>query len=217
MKPEGRMVPRTSGLFSKVRAHRFASMLLVLVTLTVGILVGTLVSKTSRASDSTFNDATPIQMPAPQQLSNAFATVAKQVEPAVVNINPESTIKAPTRRRRAVPQDPNGDDQGGDMQDFFDRFFGGMDPRQGGGAEGTRERSLGSGIIVDPKGYIVTNLHVVDKADRIRVQLLDDPTQYDAKVVGTDRETDVAVIQMEVKEALGPAEFGHSESLQVGD
>ncbi len=76
------------------------------------------------------------------------------------------------------------------MDDFFNRFFGG--PRQGGGQgdDGAiRERSLGSGVIVDAKGYIVTNRHVVDKADRIRVRLQDDPpgVQHDAKVIGRTR------------------------------
>ncbi len=210
------MDPRTSVFYSKIKSNRFASLFLVLVTLTLGILIGTVVSKTSKANSNAFNDATPIQMPAPQQLSNAFATVAKQIEPSVVNINTESTIKAPTRRNRRAPQNPD-EDGSGNMQDFFDRFFGGMDPNQGAGPEGTRERSLGSGVIVDPKGYIVTNQHVVDKADRIRVQLLDDPTQYDAKVVGTDRETDLAVIKIETKKPLPAAKFGNSDSLQVGD
>jgi serine protease Do len=208
------MDPRIRGLLSKVRSNRFASMLLVLATLTIGILIGSVVSKTSKANSDNFGDATPIQMPAPQQLSNAFASVAKQIEPTVVNINTESTIKAPTRRRRGMPQNP---DDEGSMQDFFDRFFGGVDPRENAGPEGARERSLGSGVIVDAKGYIVTNQHVVDKADRIRVQLLDDATQYDAKVVGTDRETDLAVIKIEPKKSLPAAKFGNSDSLQVGD
>src|SRR5205085_6377453 len=103
-------------------------------------------------------DASPLQMPAPQQLSNAFSQIAKQLEPTVVNINTESTIKAPKRRRA-----PGGQGQGQDddpFQDFFDRFFGspgGQGGGQGGdggqgGPDGMRQRSLGSGVIVDSKG-----------------------------------------------------------------
>ena len=70
----------------------------------------------------------------------------------------------------------------------------------GPGDNSIRERSLGSGVIVDPKGYIVTNRHVVEKADRIRVRFEDDPpgVQHDAKVIGTDQETDLAVIKVDV-------------------
>ncbi len=74
-------------------------------------------------------------------------------------------------------------------------------------------------MIVDPKGYIVTNRHVVEKADRIRVRLEDDPpgVQHDAKVIGTDQETDLAVIKVEVNRILPSAKMGNSDSMQVGD
>ena len=82
-----------------------------------------------------------------------------------------------------------------------------------------RERSLGSGVIVDSKGYIVTNRHVVEKADRIRVKLQDDPpgVLHEAKVVGSDQETDLAVIKIESDKALPIAKLGNSDSMQVGD
>jgi serine protease Do len=82
-----------------------------------------------------------------------------------------------------------------------------------------RERSLGSGVIVDPNGYIVTNAHVVERADRIKVRLQDDPpgTLHDAKVIGTDRETDLAVIKIDVKKPLPAATLGNSDSMDVGD
>jgi serine protease Do len=102
------------------------------------------------------------------------------------------------------------------MDDFFNRFFGG----QGGQGDGAiRERSLGSGVIVDPKGYIVTNRHVVEKADRIRVRLQDDPpgVQHDAKVIGEDQETDLAVIKIDMDRAVPTAKMGNSDSMQVGD
>ena len=87
------------------------------------------------------------------------------------------------------------------------------------GGEDMRERSLGSGVIVDAKGYIVTNAHVVEKADRIRVKLMNDPetVTYDATVIGTDKETDLAVIKIDAKKPLPAAKMGNSDSMQVGD
>jgi serine protease Do len=153
-------------------------------------------------------------------LSSQFSQISKQLEPSVVNINTESTIKAPKRRRGS----PNDDDSN-PFDDFFDRFFGGQGGQggqggPGGGGPGSiRERSLGSGVIVDGKGYIVTNRHVVEKADRIRVKLQDDPpgVLHEAKVIGTDQETDLAVIKIETEKALPIAKLGNSDSMQVGD
>ena len=103
------------------------------------------------------------------------------------------------------------------MDDFFNRFFGGQGGPNGDAA--IRERSLGSGVIVDPKGYIVTNRHVVEKADRIRVRLQDDPpgVQHDAKVIGEDQETDLAVIKIEMSRPVPAAKMGNSDSMEVGD
>jgi serine protease Do len=144
--------------------------------------------------------------------------------PTVVNINTESMIKNPHRRRGGQgDDDDNSGGGGGGMDDFFNRFFGGQGGQGGmGGPNGNsdiRERSLGSGVIVDPKGYIVTNRHVIDKADRIRVRLQDDPpgVQHDAKVVGEDQETDLAVIKIEMDHSVPTAKLGNSESMQVGD
>jgi serine protease Do len=102
------------------------------------------------------------------------------------------------------------------LQDYFDRFFGGD---QGSGDPGGQdaEHSLGSGVIVDPQGYILTNNHVVDGATRIQVQLDGDPTKYNAKVIGTDAETDLAVIKIEAGHELPVAKLGNSDGVQVGD
>jgi serine protease Do len=198
---------------------RWASTALVLATLAVGILIGTVISngvkgRALAAFDS--SDATPVQLPAPKQLSNAFASIAKQVEPSVVNINTESISKPEPTQRRRRGQPPDEDNNQSPFDDFFDRFFGG----QGGPPpEGSRERALGSGVILDSKGYIVTNAHVVDGADRIKVKLMDDPpgTDYPAKVVGVDKETDLAVIKIEPKRTITAAKLGNSDSAQVGD
>ena len=206
---------RTKG--SLFRTHRLASIVFIMLTLAVGILIGTVVQRSVHGETNAATDAKALQASSsPQQLSSAFSQIAKQIEPSVVNINTESTIKPRRGRRGPAPDD--GDDQG-DFQDFFDRFFGGQGGQIPGRPEGMRQRSLGSGVIVDPKGYIVTNAHVVDKADRVRVNLMnDDPgKQYDAKVIGMDRETDLAVIKIEAGKQLPAAKLGDSDAANVGD
>src|SRR6266849_630330 len=170
------MDSRESAFWARLKANRWAYTFTILATLTVGILIGTVVSSGVKGKEGQkSSDATPLTIPAPQQLSNAFSQISKQLEPSVVNINTESTIKSPQRRRARPPQGGQDDQGGGDddngFQDFFDRFFGGP----GGDGGNIRQRSLGSGVIVDSKGYIVTNRHVVEKADRIRVKLQDEP------------------------------------------
>jgi serine protease Do len=208
-----------NGLKNRFKAHRVASSIIIFLTLAFGILIGTVIQKGVKGKEINSSDAAQLTMPAPQQLSNAFSQVAKNIEPAVVNIHTESTIHA-THRRRMPNGGDNGDNNGDDsMQDFFDRFFGGQGQGPGASPEGARQSSLGSGVIVDSKGYIITNLHVVDKADRIRVSLAGDPptVQYDAKVIGTDAETDLAVIKIDAHKSLPTAKLGNSDSLQVGD
>lgn len=220
----------TNKLIEKLRARRLASTFIVLATLVVGILIGTVVSKGVKGKTNDFSGASPIalQSNAPQQLSSAFASIAKRLSPSVVNINTDTTLKPTARGQGRGNQN---------FQDFFDRFFGGQGGGQAGpGGQGApdggeqggmgggqmqpqREQALGSGVIVDKSGYIVTNFHVVDKADRIRVALNNDPgVLYDAKVVGTDKDTDIAVIKIDPKgKDLVPAKFGDSETAQVGD
>ena len=212
---------RESAFWVRLKANRWAYTLTILATLSVGILIGTVVSYGVKGKEGQkASDATPLTVPAPQQLSNVFSQISKQLEPSVVNINTESTIKNPHTRRRVRP-DPGdqGDQGGGDdspFQDFFDKFFGG----QGGEPGSIRQRSLGSGVIVDPKGYIVTNRHVVEKADRIRVKLQDENPAtpgHEAKVIGMDQETDLAVIKIEMDHPLPAAKLGNSDGMQVGD
>lgn len=217
------MNSRASAFLARLKAHRWASTFTILLTLVVGIVIGTVISYGVKGQDKSnvSSDATPLTIPSPKQLSNQFTQIAKQIEPAVVNINTESTVANPHRRRVPspspnVPKGPGGDDDN-PFQDFFDRFFGQGGPDGGGPI---RQRSLGSGVVVDPRGYIVTNRHVVDKADRIRVKFQDDPQGapgHDAKVIGTDQETDLAVIKVEMPRPLPYAKIGNSESMQVGD
>src|SRR6266849_1859907 len=205
-------------MWMRLKAHRWVYTFSILATLSLGILIGTAVSYGVKGKEGQkASDATPLSVPAPQLLSNAFSQISKQLEPSVVNINTESTIKAPTRRRPRPGEPANPDDQN-PFEDFFDRFFGGQGGPGGDGGS-IRERSLGSGVIVDPKGYIVTNRHVVEKADRIRVRMQDDPpgVQHDAKVIGEDQETDLAVIKIDMERAVPAAKLGNSDSMQVGD
>jgi serine protease Do len=218
------MDSREGAFWVRLKANRWAYTFTILATLTVGILIGTVVSSGVKGKEGQkSSDATPLTIPAPQQISTAFSQISKQLEPSVVNINTESTVKNPHRRGRSVRPDPDDQDQGnGDdspFQDFFDKFFGGQGGQ--GGEPGTiRQRSLGSGVIVDSKGYIVTNRHVVEKADRIRVKLQDDNPASpgrDAKLIGMDQETDLAVIKIEVDHPLPAAKLGNSDGMEVGD
>jgi serine protease Do len=240
-----------NSLFGRVRASRLISTFTILVTLTAGILIGSVIAHGVKGQEQKVDssDATPLKIPNPVVLSSTFATISKQVGPAVVNINTESLPKEtprggtgrrptqPNGQQQMGPDDEDGGDQpgapgqqggnGGDdsMQDFFNHFFGGQgqggqqNPFGGSPDQGPRE-SLGSGFIVDPRGYILTNNHVVDKADRIFVKLANDPVGDQgrpAKVVGVDKSTDIAVIKIDTKEPLPTIKMGNSDAAQVGD
>jgi serine protease Do len=210
-------------VFDRLRTQKLLSFTLVLFTLSVGIVIGTLISsgiRTAKASTSAAApDATPLTIPSPVELSTTFTQIAKQVAPSVVRISttyaPKPQTQSRNRRRQVVP--PDGEDQGGNgMEDFFQRFFGGspfgmpeMTPR--------KTEALGSGVIVDRNGYILTNNHVVDKADRIQVKFHGDLTEYEAKLIGVDAPTDLAVIKVEGKSSLPAAKIGNSDAVQVGD
>ncbi len=206
----------SGAMWMRMKAHRWVYTLSILATLSVGILIGTVISYGVKGKEGQKSDVTPLTMPSPQQMSSTFSQIAKQLEPSVVNINTESTIKNVHRRRGGQDDDQDG---GGGMEDFFNHFFGAPGGQGAPDSGPIRERSLGSGVIVDAKGYILTNRHVVEKADRIRVRFVDDPpgVQHDAKVIGTDQETDLAVIKVDVDHALPSAKMGNSDSMQVGD
>ena len=233
-------------LLERLRVSRLASTFTILGTLSAGILIGSVAVHGVRGNETQVDssDATPLKIPNPVTLSTAFTQLAKEVGPAVVNINTETLPQEESHSRRrtnphaapAVPpsggDDDQDDGQGGgqgqgaqpdqNFQDFFNRFFGGQGGQGGGGPEqGDQVReSLGSGFIVDPRGYIITNNHVVEKADRIYVKLSTDPEGYQGrvgKVIGVDKETDIAVVKIESKEPLPTIKMGNSEASQVGD
>ncbi len=153
----------------------------------------------------------------------SLSDTAKSASPAVVNI---STTQKAERRRRMPPFGPmpgpgprpgpgpgpgpnpfgGGDDP---FEEFFRRFFGDRPPPG-------QLRSLGSGFIISEDGYIITNHHVVDGADKITVRL-SDKEEYDAKVVGSDEKTDIAIVKIDAKHSLHTVPLGSSADLQVGD
>src|SRR5579862_2349387 len=120
-----RMDLHARSLWLRLRTRRVAYTLTVLATLTLGILIGTVISKGVKGQESKKNSdsPTPLSIPSPTQLSNQFTQIAKQLEPTVVNINTESTIKNPHRRRGSGNPDQQPDDQN-PFDDFFDKFFG---------------------------------------------------------------------------------------------
>jgi len=127
----------------------------------------------------------------------------KEVSPAVVNISTTQVVKLnrPRMRNPFGQQDP--------FDDFFNNYFGRLPKEQ-------KRKSLGSGFIVSPDGYILTNNHVVEKADEVTVTLLD-KEEFKAKVVGSDPKTDIALIKIDAKKTLPHVELGDSEKLDVGE
>jgi serine protease Do len=227
-------------LLERLRVSRLASIFTILGTLSAGILIGSVAVHGVRGNETQTDssDATPLKIPNPVSLSTTFTQIAKDVGPAVVNINTETLPQEDTHSRRRTPHgavpavppgggddDQNGDQDGGapdqNFQDFFNRFFGGQG-QGGAGPEGGGDQmreSLGSGFIVDSRGYIITNNHVVEKADKIFVKLSTDPEGFQGrlgKVVGVDKDTDLAVVKITTTEPLPTVKMGNSDAGQVG-
>ncbi len=204
-------------LFSWARRRKIMASFFVAFTLIVGIMIGSVISgRVSAMKSFSGTHATPLTVPDPIPSASSFSGIVNRVEPAVVNIATTQVLekKPNSRLRRSKPSNPNTnpDDDNDPMQDFFDRFF---DGRQDGPPQA--ERSLGSGVIVDKRGYILTNNHVIENATKIQVQLNNDTARYTAKVVGADDDTDLAVIKIEVNKELPIAKLGNSDGVQVGD
>jgi serine protease Do len=150
----------------------------------------------------------PVSIAAPPP--EGYADLVEKVSPSVVTI---------TTTQKVSDDQVAGLDQmfppGSPFEEFFKRFGTPQGPQ---GPKGRAEpmRALGSGFVVDPSGYIVTNFHVVDGADSIKVKLGKDG-EYDAKVIGSDKETDLALLKIDAKNALPAASLGDSDKLRVGD
>ncbi|MBU3915682.1 Do family serine endopeptidase [bacterium] len=135
-----------------------------------------------------------------------FNQLAKHAGPAVVNIRTEKEVKGGGRVFRHFFINPN--EKNNPFEDFFNQ--------RNQQPDTFRQQSLGSGFIIDREGYIVTNNHVVENASSIKVRLKDG-TEYDAKVVGLDPNTDLALIKIDSKSDLTAISFGNSDELEVGN
>ncbi|MCC6344573.1 MAG: Do family serine endopeptidase [Bryobacterales bacterium] len=199
----------------KARQQKFLSVSLLMFTLSIGILIGTLINTGVHAQkgQAVAPDATPLVIPAATQLSNEFTKLAKRLEPSVVFITTDYTPKAETSSRRRPRSSEDEDDE----SDLLRRFFGSPRAMPGFPQQRFKREATGSGFIVDRNGYIITNQHVVDGADHIRVKLHGDSREYKAKLIGSDTETDIAVIKIDTGRPLEATRIGNSDGVQVGD
>ncbi|WP_300297390.1 DegQ family serine endoprotease [Ferrovibrio sp.] len=152
------------------------------------------------------NDAALPAAPVEQLVAKpSFADLVEKVKPAVVNI---ATTEKPSRQANRLPQSPFP--PGSPFEEFF-RQFGEQQQRERG-----PQHALGSGFIIDPSGYVVTNNHVVDGADKI-VVTLEDGRELPATVKGRDAKTDLALLKIESKTPLPYVAFGDSDKARIGD
>ena len=137
----------------------------------------------------------------------SFADLAEKISPSVVNITTSTTVATSTNPRPTVPE-------GSPFEDFFREFL----DRQGEGNQNRPRRSqaLGSGFVISEDGYIVTNNHVIDGADEVLIEFFSGE-ELPAKVVGTDKNTDLALLKVESDEPLPFVSFGDSDVMRVGD
>jgi serine protease Do len=148
----------------------------------------------SSESFSTMNAAIP---------PGSFSHLVKTASPSVVNISTVTTVKG----QQQVPMPFGPDDP---LRDFFERFFGGQIPRE------YKQRNLGTGFIIGPNGFILTNNHVVEQSDEIKVKTADNK-EYTAEIIGRDPMTDLALIRIKTEVPLLPLVLGNSDRLEVGD
>ncbi len=196
-----------------IKSKKFEYTLLILVCVTLGGLIGVGVGAHKYISGCINNlniekaehhtgtkDAVSLQ--------DAFVNVAENVSPCVVNLSVEKTIRD---NGGSLPGFGfhNGF-EGTPFEDFFKDFFGGNSPRE------FKDQSLGTGFIVDSRGYILTNNHVVKGADVITVHLLDG-RKFKGKIIGTDPKVDLALIKIDVSDSLPTAKLGNSSKTRIGE
>ena len=200
---------------SRPGSRRVSSSLMSTLLVGIGILIGLVVASDlgwlpfgHAVPEPTVTKEVPAAPPAPAPVSigvdRNFVSIAKAVRPAVVNVFTTRTGKGGEGLHGMPFEDP-----------FFRRFFGEEFFRRFEVPRERKERSLGSGVIVDSKGLIITNNHVVSKADEIKV-LLSDKREFKAKLIGTDAKTDLAVLRIDA-EGLHTIPWADSDKLEVGE
>lgn len=138
-----------------------------------------------------------------QGFPGSFAELSKKASPSVVNIIAVKVMRTPDQG-----SSPSGMED--PMRDFFEKFFGQQMPQE------QRQSALGTGFVIDKEGFILTNNHVVEQSEEIKVRLSDEK-EYAAQIIGRDPKTDLALIKIDAQKPLVPLALGDSDSLEVGD
>jgi serine protease Do len=170
------------------------------ITIGLALLLGLVFCSQFAIAD---NEPSSVRM-----VPESFSALAEGSSPAVINVRTVKNIKGGGRVFRHFSRNPFGNNHPGN--DMFERFFGGKPNRD------FKQRSLGSGFIIDKDGYIVTNNHVVENADQIKV-ILKDGKEFDATIIGRDPSTDIALIKIQPENELPVLEFGSSDKIKVGE
>ena len=187
--------------YASAIAERFnvLSMRRISLWMAAGLMVAVLIlpESVSRAQSTGLLPAAP----------GSFSSLVKKAKASVVNISTVKTITSGMAHPFSFggPSGPNDP-----LRDFFDRFFGDQIPKD------FKQKNLGSGFVIDKQGFILTNNHVVEKADEITVKLADGGS-FPAKIIGRDPKTDLALIRIEADQELTPLPMGDSDRLEVGD
>ena len=214
--------------YNKMRRQKFLSFTVMLFTLSVAILIGALAQTNVHAAKETTAapDATPLTIPNAAPMENEFTKVAKELEPSVVNISGRLHLarrlpgKAKAACRAAASRQQAADSTTMTIRAVCpicsSASSAGRWRSPGRQPQDQRSESLGSGVVVDRNGYILTNNHVVEKATTIKVKFMNDATDYPATVIGTDKDTDLAIIHVDRK-GLAAARIGNSDAMQPGD
>ena len=168
-----------------------------------GILVASGFKWTSPSVAEDFNNGSQVTVTPPPVIPGSFAELADKLSPTVVNVR-VTKVEKTTFHGNRMPEGPFGE--------FFKRFFNEM-PQM---PRGYRSQGAGSGVIISDDGYILTNNHVVEGAQEVTVTLAD-KKKYEAKVIGRDPKTDLAVLKIDTKGSLPAAALADSEALRVGD
>ncbi len=172
-----------------------------------------IVTAIAAASQLSVPPATALAAVTPAQTNvdrpESFANLVKAVQPAVVNIATTARAEAAVIPEFRFPE-------GSPFERYFRDFFGHGFPGQPEMGPGPKARALGSGFIIDPDGYVVTNNHVIDRAEEITITV-NGGDHYPAKIIGRDPKTDLAVLKIDADRPLPYVEFGDSDTAQVGD